>query len=79
MTEPTDPKPAETTMADKPARKRRTKAEIEAANASDDSAKPKRGGRRSKADEAGEPAGSLPATFQLAIPVCFLGSPGSHY
>jgi transcription termination factor Rho len=68
MTEPTDPKPAETTMADKPARKRRTKAEIEAANASDDSAKPKRGGRRSKADEAGEPAGAAEASTAPVAP-----------
>ncbi len=56
MTEPTDPKAAEITTAEKPARKRRTKAEIEAANAAEDSAKPKRGGRRPKADEAGDSA-----------------------
>ena len=54
MTEPTDPKAAEITTAEKPARKRRTKAEIEAANAAEDSAKPKRGGRRPKADDAVE-------------------------
>ena len=42
MTEPTDPKATDATTAEKPARKRRTKAEIEAANASDDSPKARR-------------------------------------
>ena len=70
MTEPTDPKAAEATTAEKPARKRRTKAEIEAANAAastEDSAKPKRG-RRSKADEGGAPSASAEVSTAPVAP-----------
>lgn len=72
MTESTESKaPGETTTADKPIRKRRTKAEIEAASAAaataviaDEAAKPKRT-RRPKA-EASEPT---PSSEAPAVPV----------
>src|SRR4029077_11313259 len=68
MTEPIDPKAAEITTAEKPVRKRRTKDEIEAANSAEDAAKPKRGGRRPKADEAGEPSASAEASAAPVAP-----------
>ncbi len=69
MIEPTESKaPGEATTADKPVRKRRTKAEIEAAKA-DEGAKPKRA-RRPKADNATEPMPSseAPTAIELARP-----------
>ncbi len=72
MTESTESKaPGEISTADKPVRKRRTKAEMEAANAApaDEAAKPKRA-RRPKAGESTEPTSSseAPAVMEAARP-----------